>query len=95
MVTKYGEGVGGYKTREGVGGEEMKFFPSKMGGGLAMLKGGWGKTGFEVVTQELLLDFSHTDGGHKKFPRKVYLCLEGGGGGAANSFGPPIFYYIL
>ena len=57
--------------QNGRGGGEMKCYPYKKGGGLAMLKGGWGKTGFEVVTQELLLDFSHTDGGHKMFPRKV------------------------
>ena len=78
----------------------MKFYPYKKGGGgdgksLALLKGGGGTTGFEVVLISELefLAIVMRRGSAKSFHplkgggQKFYLVLRGGGG---KSFGPAI-----
>ena len=89
-----GKGGGGYvQNRKG----HVRFYPYEKGGGkfLAMMKGGHRRFWGSMYAVDC--SFSHIEGGRKTYPlfkrgsRKVFSCLEWGGGGGAKSFRPAIF----
>ena len=96
LVSNYRK-VGATKL-EGV---HVKFTPTKRGGGeICFTHAREGTKRFEVVfTLQLeVLTILEGGGGTKRFHslkgggvKNVVSCLEGGGGGGANKFGPVIF----